>query len=607
MKRFVLIASLLVALGAVGDATAKSYRITQFHSDVVIAPDGSATITESLTYQFDGKFSYAFRAIPLRSGDRLSNIRVSSEGNDYRESATEAPGTFSVARRGDGLTATWYYRAENETRTFKVTYVISGIVRRYPDVGEYYHKIIGDGNNARMEEVTARVQLPGPPGSTDDVQAWAHGPLHGDVTIESGTVVTARVSPLPRGRFYELRVLMPEDRLSGMSLTSGDPHRESVMRQEALWVEEANAKRHARETRRQAWLDKRQRQKKEARTWFPVTFSLALVGLGVWFMLFLRVGKPHDVEPRLAPGRIPSSHPPAIVAQLMAGGVAGPAMVATLLDLAERGYLTVEEKSETKSGWFGREVTKSDFHFTSTGENPGQLLSFEADLLDFVFNKCGDGREFRLSDIKKTARKRRTEFRRWFTNWVKEVKKEGDAEGLFEPADKGAIALNVVMGIVILGVGVLASIRTDSPSGVPGIAGGAIQLVLSAALTRRTEKGQRLMREWKGFRKHLKRMSRGLGGTSIASSDWSRYVAIAIIFGMHKKVIEHLQVDGSQVYSPMWYMHHGTHPGGLDNLASGFSSMIDSVSSSMSSATGAGGGASGGGGGGGGGGSAGAG
>lgn len=189
---------------------------------------------------------------------------------------------------------------------------------------------------------------------------------------------------------------------------------------------------------------------------------------------------------------------------------------------------------------------------------------------------------------------------------MKRVKEQAKQEGFFEDANSTIIGANLLVGLVIGATGLVMSIKTDSGAGVPAAAAGFLQLILTAALTRRTEKGQRLMLEWKRFHKHLKGLSRG-ATTSVTASDWSRYVAIAVIFGMHKELIPHLRVGDrhSAAYVPLWYAHDGSGSG-ITGLTDGFSTMVSTVSSTMTSASGAGGGASGGGGGGAGGGSAGA-
>jgi uncharacterized membrane protein len=96
----------------------------------------------------------------------------------------------------------------------------------------------------------------------------------------------------------------------------------------------------------------------------------------------------------------------------------------------------------------------------------------------------------------------------------------------------------------------------------------------------------------------------------VDSQAWGRYLAAAVVLGVHRKLLPKLQaVDGSgQEIMPGWFWynngHTGSLAGGRSSLSDSVSSMVSSLSTSMSSATGAGGGASGGGGAGGGGGGA---
>ncbi|MBP2680700.1 MAG: hypothetical protein H6Q78_563, partial [Candidatus Krumholzibacteriota bacterium] len=87
---------------------------------------------------------------------------------------------------------------------------------------------------------------------------------------------------------------------------------------------------------------------------------------------------------------------------------------------------------------------------------------------------------------------------------------------------------------------------------------------------------------------------------TLASRDWARYLAAAVVFGLHKKVVPVIRTGEGDGSHPVWFYaaFGSTGDGGLSGLATGISTMVDAVSATASSAAGAGGGASGGGGGG---------
>ncbi|MDH3463508.1 MAG: DUF2207 domain-containing protein, partial [Acidimicrobiia bacterium] len=57
-------------------AQAKSYWLDHADVDVTINPDGSLLVVETLTFDFSGQFSGAYRDIPLGSGVSIGNITV---------------------------------------------------------------------------------------------------------------------------------------------------------------------------------------------------------------------------------------------------------------------------------------------------------------------------------------------------------------------------------------------------------------------------------------------------------------------------------------------------------------------------------------------------
>src|SRR5688500_17122025 len=67
-------------------ASAKTYTLPQAGVDVRVQRDGSVSITEQITFDYDGSFEGAWRDIPSRFGERVdeSSVRVAEEGVDYR-------------------------------------------------------------------------------------------------------------------------------------------------------------------------------------------------------------------------------------------------------------------------------------------------------------------------------------------------------------------------------------------------------------------------------------------------------------------------------------------------------------------------------------------
>ncbi len=600
MRKLIFMLIPLAWVLCAGHAAAKSYSVPDIHVEIEARPDGELLVEEQITYNFSGSFSFAYRDIPLKGGESVSDVVMSEAGRRFTDTTSKQPGTFSTTKSGDNVRVTWYFGAKNETRTFKLEYRVSGVIQRYSDVAVLYFKFIGDDWDRQIGNVSVRVNAP-QGASVSDVRAWAHGPLHGTVDIQAGGVVHFDVRPLPAGTFWEGRIIYPSaifPEVPGQDMAM----RARIFEEERQWAEEANRTREL----RQRYLEEQnvnwERQQALADRWGPVGWVLGLAGLAMWFMLFRSHGKPYDVKSRAVPGDIPSDHAPAIVSYLVFNrNVGATAIVATLLDLANRGYLEIEETTEEKKRWFGGTKKETDYRFFTGQKSISELEAYEKDLLDFLLNRAGTGSEFTLSGVKKTASKNRSKFRKWFMKWIEQVKEHGKTFGFFEPIAVGPVVLNVLVGTAILSGGIVLSLVTDTAAGVPAIVMGVTQALLSLTLRRHTADGRRLALAWRDFRSHLKATSKARGPVSLSSGDWSRYLAVAILFGLHKKLLPRIQMvdEGGQAVWPLWYHAAlGSSSGDLSSLADGFSSMVTTMSTTMSSASGTGGGASGGGGGG---------
>jgi len=602
MKKRLVVLVLTSAAAVLSSAClAKTYSIEGMRIDAFVEQDGSMRVTELITYDFDGEFSYAYRDVPLKIGEELVGVGVGEGGIQYQRSDGRAPRTFSVSAQENGVRITWHYTARDERRSFEISYTLNGLVRRYPDTAEIYYKFVGEGWDRAIRRVDAEVHLPDSV-EPSGIRAWAHGPLHGTVSILPSGVVALNVSPLPARTFCEARVLCESEVFKNLAYADDRPRLGAVLEEETRWADEANRLRTESAERREAALREKDRRAHRARGLLPVAIVLGLAALGVWLVFYFRHGRPHPVVSHLAPGSIPSDHPPAIISYLMYRTVGGPAVAATLLDLANRGYLDVREHATTTKGIFGKTKRRMDYRFDVVAKPQSELALFEQDLLRFVLTEAGDETGFSILELRKAASKQWRLFRRFFLAWSKGVAEHCKSFGFFEPYPAGAMLANALCGVGVLGAGIAVSVLSEPVAGIPAMIGGGVQAVLTVVLTRQTAEGRRLMLGWKAFKSHLKTLGRSMGPVRLGSREWGRYLAAAVVFGLHEKVMPNLRMDGGRdggVY-PVWFYGALGSGGdsGISGLASGISAMVNAVSTTASSAAGTGGGASGGGGGG---------
>ncbi|MCZ6650338.1 MAG: DUF2207 domain-containing protein [Acidobacteria bacterium] len=578
---------------------AKNYDVRRVHIQATVRSDGGVEVEETLVFSFRGSYKYAYRDIPLTAGQNVSRVAVAEKGTAYREDSSAAAGTYSVTRKARGVQVRWNYRARNEEREFRFSYWLTGAVTRHDDVAELYMKFVGDAWDRPMGRVVVDLHLP--EGNTAPVEAWAHGPLFGDVQILSNSHVQFKVAPLPANTFWEGRVLFAPSAVGALSPAGDGDRADDIRAQEAQWALEANRMRDAARARARRSAERQVWQGQWASRLWPLCLLLGLAALVVWLMLWRQYGRPHRVASIAVPGEVPSPHPPALVARLLTGTVGTRALVATLLDLARRGHYRISEKRETRQGWFGHTRIETDYLFETTGEKI-DLLELEEDLVAFVHGLVGRRKAFRMSELKKAAKGQTRKLRRWFEKWRRHIGRLARKEGLLEPVPVRPMILNALCGVLVAAAGGVVCLVTRSPAGVPAIAGGLLQALGTAALTRRTPQGRRLYLAWKAFMAHIKKISRSLGPVSLTSGEWERYLIYAVIFNLHTplgKVMERSLHGSSTGFFP-WFVgaHSGSGAAGVSGLSVGITSMVGAISSTMSSATGGGGGASVGGGGG---------
>ena len=278
-------------------------------------------------------------------------------------------------------------------------------------------------------------------------------------------------------------------------------------------------------------------------------------------------------------------------------------VTATIVDLAVRGYLEIEEIP--KQGWFG----KADWNLRRVKDADDALLSYERRLLKGLF----EGRtEITLSALKNTfASDLRAVQSQLYTDCV--------AQGWFSKRPDRVRNKYLVLGIfgLIVSVAVLVALVVFTHAAIVGIPVVLAALVLAIGhrwAPARTNKGSAALRETLGFRRFIETAEAERMQFAEEENIFAKYLPYAIVFGETEKWAKAFAGLGrDQAPAGMgWYHPHGswsafnaTHfSESMDSFAVHTSGTIASTpASSGSSGFSGGGGSSGGGGGGGGGGS----
>lgn len=355
-----LLAGLLafsVAIAPSASAT-EDWVIESFDAQITIHPDGDLTVVETIAVDFRNLPSRGiFRHIPIRERIDEDTIRRFGLTDIAVSTTTEAPDDLDITREFDEV----MFRIGDPdvfltgAHTYELTYRYEGVLNRFEQHDELWWSVTGDEWDVVIEQVSATVTAPaditdvwcyeGPEGSTDfcgsaefegQTATFTGGPL---VPSWDGNDQLDVVVELPRGA---VDVAEPD-----LEPASG-------------WARTFRAT--------------------------PLTLTgaglLTLLGLG-WLAAIVRRGRDAPA-PAGAAGveyRPPLGLRPAQLRTLRTQRVHKVALSATIVDLAVRGHLRIEEIEDPSSRW----RSKDDWRLTRTLNPADGLRPFEKLVLTGLF------------------------------------------------------------------------------------------------------------------------------------------------------------------------------------------------------------------------------
>ena len=577
MRKGVFFGSLILCLVLLSPyLAAKKFDLDDLRIRAEVQPDGRLRVVEAITFDFDGRFRYAFRIIPLKPGESISEIRVVDGMHSLIESFSGEPGTFQVRRSGSAVEIRWNFRARNEKRTFRLDFTVNGAVRKHLDTAELWWVFVGPGWSRPFRHIEARIEFASVVSHTDpETRAWWRGPRPTRSLAPGDGSVGGVVENHPRRSSWEVRMVFSPLLVPDLAQTSGVAALDQIVAETSGWELELQER-----IRREN--EKREERARLAAQLFPWMAALGLLGLGIWFLFYVQYGRAPEVSFSPVPGEIPGDHSPVFAEYILHGRVGARSIVTVLVDLASRGHLTISEEKVRKDGWFGSKE-QLDYSFVVKPGEHNKLKDFERDLLRFCLRQTGQAGEFKMSHLVKSARKNRSTFHKWFRNWVKQVKQRGKELGIYEGWSGGVIAMNLGVGLSLALAGGIVCAISGSPAGVPAIIGGGLQALLTVTLRRRSSTGQKWYLIWKNLKSFIR--SRALA-TRVDSFDWKnvdRVIVAATALGLNKELDRLSRLEGGQTAVVPWFV--AAHGSG-SATPTGLGSMVQSISASMSSSSG---------------------
>lgn len=530
----VLLVATLAGLSMVAglvEAQVKSlyWRRWDVSIDQIDTANNQFDVSEVHDIQFtSGQFRFGFRAIPTdRQLESLTNVRVWEGETPLTQSCSEQAGTFCVSQEGSELQIVYYFLrpAQNEQRVFRIEYTVIGSLLVYPDGDQLDWIAVAPDHSFPIQSATVTVRMPTgyePRPGVDPVVSYG-APTSVDVT---GDLVTFQsTGTIQADEALRVRVQYPHDPAARAAGWQAAAERDAVIRPVINLLAGA------------------------------VGLLLTLAGpLGAYY-LWSRRGR--DPQVAVVPEYLsepPSDLPPAIVGTLVDEKADVQDIMATLLDLASRGFLVIEEgRSEGFLG-LGRSAT---FTFKLTGQPLLGLRHYEKMLIQRMF---GGSDEVDLDSL-------RNKFYKTIPRLQNELYDEVVKEGFFKASPQNVrnkwIGIGVALLFVAFGVGTFAFAGVESYTGlicVPmGLGVIAISILsIATSMPAKTAQGAEESAKWRAFREYLSNIKK-YTDVEQATDLFNKYFPYAVAFGLERAWVNTFSRIAE---TPIPYWYYPTYMGG---------------------------------------------
>lgn len=530
---------LLAAVPSPGLAQGRSLEIQSFHGDLIVGADGSLTVTETIRVRFIGSWNGLVRSIPIEYlTDYGANYTLRLAIETVRDDAGNELRYETERSGGNRVFRIFVPGANNATRTVVIRYSVSNGLRFFEEHDELFWSLTGDESEFPILDASAVVMLPG---EAEGVRTAAFTGPRG--SVESDVVISQT------GGLITFETGRPLGFKEGLTIVVG-------------W----NPGLVARPTvfdRLQSFLLSN------------FLFAIPLVAAGAMFLVWHRHGRDPPLRPLAPEYEPPDGLTPAEAGTLFDASPDLRDVTATIVDLAVRGYLVIEE-TETRA-LFGL-IADDVFTFSLAAPREGwaELRPHERKLLNALFE---DGDHVSTSGLENA----------FYTKLpgIKSKLRDAlvrDGHYLRDP-NHVRVAFLVAGGVAGVLVAVPGSLLLEGALGqdgavavVAGIATGLIIATFGLFMPARTERGTRILERLRGFEEYLRRVESDRFDRTIRTPElFEKYLPYAMAFGVERSWAR--AFDDIYQSPPDWY--RGNDFGGF--RAHSFTNSL----SRMSSVTGA--------------------
>jgi hypothetical protein len=494
---------------------ARSLVIEQFQADIQVLPNGELLVTETIRPRFTGSWNGLKRDIPVEyrtpQGFNYTLLLDLVSVTDERLAPLKYEGGRDRHYRTFKI---WLPGAQDTTKTLVLTYKVSNGLKYFEDHDELYWNVTGDEWDVPIESAAARILLPA---GASGVKALAFSGTYGareqqvEVRITGPEILYRMMRPL--GFREGLTAVVGWDK--GLVVEPGSLQLTSLF----------------------------------FRSNWPLTLPVGVFGL-MWYLWYTR-GR----DPRLRPITVayepPDTLTPAELGTLIDNSPDLRDITATLVDLAIRGYLRIEERQESRLLGFW---SSSAFylHRLKTSSEWTPLKPHERTILSGIFSD-GQSPVVALSDLEN----------HFYTHL------DGIKSSLFEQLlSRGYYARRPDrVKQVYITIGILAALASFLPAAwlseqygiapqtgiAAGVLSGFIIIAFGWLMPARTIRGTRTLEKVFGFEEFLTRVESDRFQRVVKTPQlFEKFLPFAMALGVEQNWAR--AFEGIYTQPPAWYL-----------------------------------------------------
>ena len=525
---------LLLALSATSLTAQRSYSIERFDAQIRVNRDASIDVTETITAQFVGSYNGLYRVIPItyRNAQGLNwtlAVSLQSARDDQGQNLRT-----ETSRQGASIKyKVWIPGAVNTTKTLVLRYHATNGLRFFDEHDELYWNVTGDEWEVPIRAATAEIDLPA---GAAGLRAIAFNGMYGSTASDARVTIDGPV----------VRITMPHALGYHEGLTAVVGWDKGLVTPPSLLA--------------RAW--------RTARSNWPLLIPIPVFLLA--FASWYRAGRDPRRRPIAVQYEPPKTMTPAEAGTLIDNSADMRDITATLVDLAVRGYLRIEEQQNPKLfGLFGG-GTSYTLHRLKTGEG---LEPHEVAVFDGIFANRGDSVE--LDELK-------AEFYRKLPAIQNAIYDRLTDGGFYrdrpDKVQQKWYALAIGLTVLIAAGGAFLA-KLVLLTAIPFVAASIVVLLILVGFAQimpaRTESGTRALEHVLGFEEFLRRVESDILKRIIVGHPelFDKYLPFAMAFGVEKQFAR--AFEGIYTQPPQWYVG----PSVLNFNVSHFSSSVSNLSS----------------------------